>query len=573
MEGKVVSTNGEPNFRPGVWNLLAWVALTGAHGAASSFGATGAPTAPAGSSVPAASRVRATGEGAGASGANEPSGFRPERPDDPPMERALPPGVPTVSVPRDVTVGPYHSVQVNIDAGGNNLVGDAANEPSIAVDASNPSRIVIGWRQFDTVASNFRQAGRGYSHDGGRTWTFPGVFEPGVFRSDPVLGADAEGTIYYNSLRVDGSQYDCDFFKSDDGGVTWTEPLFAQGGDKLWFTISRTGGLGHGHIYQAWNVAGNQYFPATFNRSVSGGVFWSVPQELPGRPVFGSLAVGPSGELYVAGVPNSSNTAVSRVTKSVDAQNPFLNPTFSPAVQVNLDGRFRIGRPPNPGGLMGMVWIDVDRSGGARNGWVYLLASAERTSGDPMDIMFSRSTDGGQTWSAAVRINDDDALGLAWQWFGTLSVAPNGRIDAIWNDTRDSGVDTISALYYSSSEDGGVTWSANVRLSPSFDSTVGWPDQNKIGDYYHMVSDNVGANLAYSATFNDEQDVYFLRIGPRLGDDDGDDDLDLRDYGKLQECYLVSPLPAGGERFDFNSDGVVGTIDYRAFHSAFTGPG
>ena len=40
--------------------------------------------------------------------------------------------------------------------------------------------MVVGWRQFDSVSSNFRQAGYGYTGDGGSTWTFPGVFDSGV---------------------------------------------------------------------------------------------------------------------------------------------------------------------------------------------------------------------------------------------------------------------------------------------------------------------------------------------------------------------------------------------------------
>src|SRR6476620_3639805 len=56
-------------------------------------------------------------------------------------------------------LGPYTSYQVNVDANGNNRVGDAANEPSICVDRQNPNRMSIGWRQFSSVASNFREAG------------------------------------------------------------------------------------------------------------------------------------------------------------------------------------------------------------------------------------------------------------------------------------------------------------------------------------------------------------------------------------------------------------------------------
>src|SRR5262245_55895478 len=108
------------------------------------------------------------------------------------------------------------SAQVNVDAQGNNIPGDAAIEPSLAVD---PRRMVIGWRQFDTVTSNFRQAGWGYSHDAGRAWTFAGRIQPGVFRSDPVLDVDADGNFYYNSLST--NPYVTTVFKSTDGGVSW----------------------------------------------------------------------------------------------------------------------------------------------------------------------------------------------------------------------------------------------------------------------------------------------------------------------------------------------------------------
>lgn len=99
-----------------------------------------------------------------------------------------------------------------------------------------------------------------------------------------------------------------------------------------------------------------------------------------------------------------------------------------------------------------------------------------------------------------------------------MSISPNGRIDVIWNDTRHSPDNLfISELYYSASYDGGLTWTPNEQLSLAWDSLVGRPpDQYKIGDYYHMVSDNVGANLAYAATFNNEEDIWFLRIGDYL---------------------------------------------------------
>src|SRR5512133_786506 len=96
--------------------------------------------------------------------------------------------------------GPYTSYQVNVDASGNNRIGDAANEPSICVDRNNPNRMSIGWRQFNNVASNFREAGFAYTTNGGMRWIAPGVLENNVFRSDPVLNSDAVGVFFISVL-------------------------------------------------------------------------------------------------------------------------------------------------------------------------------------------------------------------------------------------------------------------------------------------------------------------------------------------------------------------------------------
>jgi hypothetical protein len=146
-----------------------------------------------------------------------------------------------------------------------------------------------------------------------------------------------------------------------------------------------------------------------------------------------------------------------------------------------------------------------------------MLCSVSRNStSDPLDVMFARSTDGGATWSSPVRVNDDPGNN-AYQWFGTMSVSPSGRIDVIWLDTRDDPGGFDSSLYYSFSTDAGVTWAANEQLSASFDPHLGWPQQNKMGDYFDMVSDDTGFRLAWAATFNGEQDVYFGRTFTPVG--------------------------------------------------------
>ena len=178
---------------------------------------------------------------------------------------------------RSSTLG-FFAVQVNVDDSSQNIVGDAANEPSIAIDPTDPNKMVIGWRQFDTIASNFRQAGYGYTTDGGQTWTFPGVIEPGIFRSDPVLDSDSEGNFYFYSYR--GAPFWCDMFKSTDGGATWDSGSFAQGGDKAWMVIDKTGSIGEGNIYAYWSTA-SFCPPGFFTRSTDGGASYEDCEIIP----------------------------------------------------------------------------------------------------------------------------------------------------------------------------------------------------------------------------------------------------------------------------------------------------
>lgn len=405
------------------------------------------------------------------------------------------------------------TVQVNVNDNGNNIFGDAANEPSIAIDPTNPNRMVIGWRQFDDVNNNFRQAGYGYSLDGGQNWTFPGVIEPGVFRSDPVLDFDKDGNFYYNSLTSDAANnMTCKVFKINDGGVEWDEGVEAQGGDKQWMTIDRTDGMGAGNNYSYWTQYWSSCYPGCFTRSIDLGVSFEDCVEVNGNPHWGTLTVGPDGELYTAGAGQYYGVIV---TKSTFAQNPVFPVSWNFMTQVDLDGELTGWTTVNPDGLLGQVWIDVDKSDGPGHGNVYVASSVDRNSiNDPGDVMFSKSIDGAVSWSSPIRINDDTETNN-YQWFGTMSVAPNGRIDIIWLDTRDSpqGV-YLSALYYSFSVDQGETWSENKKLSDLFDSRVGWPDQEKMGDYYDMISDNDGAHLAWANTINGEQDVYYSYITP-----------------------------------------------------------
>lgn len=458
-----------------------------------------------------------------------------------------------------VEVGPYVSVQVNVDAFGQNIVGDAANEPSIAVNTLDPDNIVIGWRQFDSITSNFRQAGRAFSLDGGQSWTFPGVLTPGLFRSDPVLDSDSNGVFYYQSLQ---ETFDMDVFESLDGGATWGAPVPSFGGDKNWLAVDKSGGVGDGHVYGIWQRFFGCCGQNTFTRSTDGAQSFETPVAVAFRPTFGTMAVGPDGEVYATGIDGTvfQNLDQFVIARSDNAADAGATPSFT-GRQVDLGGSMVVGGGPNPDGLLGQANVAVDSSNGATRGNVYILASVDPSGADPLDVHLIRSTDGGATWDPPVRVNDDPANNGAWQWLAAHSVAPNGRIDVVWNDSRNSGQANVSELFYAYSYDAGTTWLGNIPVSPPFDSFLGFPNQNKIGDYYTLVSNDTGADVAYAATFNGEQDVYHLRVFPDCNGNGVSDVSDIDDQTSPDAnanmtpdgCELLLAAPDPGLAGQLNS--------------------
>ncbi len=480
------------------------------------------------------------------------------------------------STPVEVVRESYRSVQVNVDAWGQNIVGDASNEPSITIDPNNPRRMAIGWRQFNAPnSSSLREAGVGFTRDGGPHWTFRECLAPGLFGSDPVLDVDGGGQFFYLSTSPLASPQEFRLFTSTNGGASWSEPIRHGGSyDKLWIAIDKTNGAGRGNIYLIWNSG-------SFMRSVDGGAtFTKVPFEELGASA-GAITIGPDGVVYLSGfwgdVFRSRNALYSDQDVIFDLQRDLHY------YELNISYRPTPIGSPNWGGLVGQPWMATDYSGSAAQSNVYWLALADYEVRKPFrrfqTVLFRRSVDRGETWSDPVRINDDPPHDLIFAWFPMMSVAPNGRIDVVWNDTRNSPLDEqlgpeFSELFYSYSNDAGETWSPNEPVSPPFNHFVGYPGgSQKLGDYYTMVSDNLGVNVAYAATFNGEQDIWYLRLGSF--DCNGNDIADEDDIanGTSMNCNN-NDIPDECEHApDANGDGRVNLADYATFQTCFTGSG
>jgi hypothetical protein len=94
-----------------------------------------------------------------------------------------------------------------------------------------------------------------------------------------------------------------------------------------------------------------------------------------------------------------------------------------------------------------------------------------------------------------------------------MSIAPNGRLDVVWNDNRayvnENPFDVKkSQLYYATSSDGGLTWSSNQPISGCWVNGCA----HGVREYCQMISDDVGAHVAWAATFDGKTRIYHTRI-------------------------------------------------------------
>ncbi len=106
----------------------------------------------------------------------------------------------------------------------------------------------------------------------------------------------------------------------------------------------------------------------------------------------------------------------------------------------------------------------------ARHGVIYVSYTQGLAKPMTGDIRFSRSTDGGKSFSAPVTVNDN--RDIISHRFDSMEVTGKGRVYIAWLDKRDQGAAEKrgdkyngSALYYAVSDDGGKTFQRNVKAA------------------------------------------------------------------------------------------------------------
>lgn len=115
------------------------------------------------------------------------------------------------------------------------------------------------------------------------------------------------------------------------------------------------------------------------------------------------------------------------------------------------------------GSQTGLGWTPI---GGPKGTYLaaYQATPDGAPSSGPAQVVVQRSTDSGLTWTAPLAIDDDPASQLNTNFYPQMAVAPNGRVDVVWQDSRDQS-DFHFNVRYSYSTDAGATWAHNMLIS------------------------------------------------------------------------------------------------------------
>ena len=401
----------------------------------------------------------------------------------------------------------------------------AQTEPVVVVHPTDPLRMFASGR---TIRINpiFQSEGVYVTTNGGTTW-FGSDFCSGRdtlnHGGDPGLAIRLDGRLILTHIGDPNISSGMFSHYSTNLGASWSiaaqifhstnQPPDDRG--EATAIDNNPASPFYGKTYIAWAILGSPFSVFTSN-STDGAQTWSAPVIInPSNPANCSGAftrIGNNGEVYIcwAGL-----TAF-----------PFNEDFVGFAASTNGGTTWRVsqnafdmngirGTLPSKGGIRvdGLPKLAVDKSGGPRSGWIYIVTTEKNLApaGSDPDIILHHSTDDGLTWSAATRVNQDPLSNGKTQYFPAIDVDYTGGINIIFNDDRNTTADS-SEIMLARSVDGGTTWREWVISDHRFQPTpiLGGPAGYQ-GD--HIAITSVG-NKLYPLWMDDFTGVYQIWTAP-----------------------------------------------------------
>ena len=383
--------------------------------------------------------------------------------------------------------------------GGNLRVSGAQTVPrsesDIRINYWNPLKVIVA---SNNIGGSGQQA-QYYSADGGATWgqSFLPFTSTDSFHSDPAVDWTSDGTAWSLTIGIRGNTLKMRAYKSVDSGATWTFDNTFSGSQKntdkelMWIDHSATSSF-KDRIYACWHNGNPQYV----NVRTSTG--WGTPKQVSGTESTGtaigcSLSSNANGDAFVFW-PTTGNSRIV-MAKTTNGGTSW----GTPKVVATTKDSYDIGVPSfnNRRALIyvsgaayrtatvNMVyasWVDLTGASGCTAPANEPGSNAASTC--KTRIWFSRSADGGTTWSAPVMTNNQASLNDQFnQWLGVDDTT--GRLALMYYDTVGDSTRKTTNVWYQTSADNGATWSAATKLTTAAtnETIAGADSGNQYGDY------------------------------------------------------------------------------------------
>ena len=366
---------------------------------------------------------------------------------------------PDVLVNQDTAAAPQNETAIAVDPNNPNRIVGGANDY-----VTRTWSCFVGTTPCSALGDAY--SGTYYSNNGGSTWccnsnpnsnytptTDPsqiGTLIPGVEHlvdgpydagGDPALAFDSQGHVFYvgnafnrntppNAEAVNKGTFD------GSGNLTWGSPTFINPttspstfNDKPWIAVdSHVGSTFQDRIYVTWtrfifNPHNGRYVqsPIAFVSSSDGGATFTTPKLISGNVLYdqGSRpVVGPDGTLYVFwdGSTRLAQLDSEYMVKSTDGGATWSVPTAVSTVADILPLRntaFRVNSYPAaaaaPNGDLYITWTgevpnDNTTNAGTTDCAYFIVGSTTVRANCHSAAVYSKSTDGGATWSDPVKV-------------------------------------------------------------------------------------------------------------------------------------------------------------------------
>jgi len=383
---------------------------------------------------------------------------------------------------------------------------NAEVEPWVDVNPTDPTNVIGVWQQDRWTDGGSHSNDTAYSMDGGLTWSYPplipwstcsGSAEARYARAtDPWVSFGPTGTAHAIALSLDPNGFTTAILasRSTNKGATWSAPKVLIDDNDLRFFNDKesiTADPTNSNVYAVWDriykPGQAKGFPAQVNsfafrgfpylaRSTDNGQTWEPARRISSNAnlftIGNQIVVLPDGTLidfaayFTGSGVQPSNHGWKAVFRSTDhgvtwSKKPILIDKVTEVGTRIPDGSFPvraggddIAVDPETGDLYA-AWTDSRFNDGTHN-----------------DIVVSKSTDGGLTWSAPAKASKNP-VGVA-AFTPSIHVNGDGDVAITYYDFRNAvaGPAVATDFWIDISSDGAATWAESRLTAASFDITT-----------------------------------------------------------------------------------------------------